>query len=342
MKTAFITGITGQDGSFLAEKLLDKGYRVVGFTRRESWLRPHCASHVAERVEVFFGNMEEGVDIADALREYEPDEIYNLASQSRPGESWGRPAETLRINGLAAVWLFEAARHQCPKARIYHASSSEMFGAVTVEPQDETTPFQPVNPYAAAKLYAHQMARIYRDSYGMFIACGILFNHESERRPLHFVPQKVAYGAACAALGINDSPDRNELGKPIVQHGKLSLGTLDVCRDWGYAGDFVRAMWSMLQQPVPGEYVIGTGQLHSIRDLCAAAYGSVGLNWRDHVISDPAFVRPLETGHTVANPAKARRELDWGPTVSFETMLAKMVARQRQRLLALVASPHPT
>jgi len=248
MKRALITGITGQDGSFLAELLLEKGYQVFGLVRRESWHRPNSASHLAGRIEVLFGDMSEGVDIASAIQDAKPDEIYNLASQSRPGESWARAPETLLVNGLGALRLFEAVRHNCPACRVYHASSSEMFGQSVVAHQNEQTPFNPVNPYAAAKVYAHHMAKIYRESYGLYIASGILFNHESERRPLHFLTQKVAYGAACTALGISDSPDLNEMGRPVVQHGKLALGNLEIARDWGYAGDFVRAMWLMLQQ----------------------------------------------------------------------------------------------
>ncbi len=332
MKRALVTGITGQDGSLLAELLLREGYQVIGLVRRESWFRTNNASHLEGRIEILFGDMAEGVDIATAVHESQPDEIYNLASQSRPGESWSRASETLLVNGLGAVRLFEAVRHHQPKCRVYHASSSEMYGQARIAPQDESTPFNPVNPYAAAKVYAHQMARIYRDSYDLFIASGILFNHESERRPLHFLTQKVAYGAACAALGVIDSPAINEMGRPIVEHGRLALGNLDISRDWGYAGDFVRAMWLMLQQEKAGEFVIGTGKLHSLRDLCEVAYRSVGLDWRNSVISDPGLVRPLESGQTLADPAKARRELGWEPTVSFEDMVQKMVMAQVKNL----------
>lgn len=332
MKRALITGITGQDGSLLAELLLEKGYQVTGLVRRDSWYRHNAASHLAGQIEVLFGDMSEGVDIASAIHESCPDEIYNLASQSRPGESWLRAPETLLVNGLGAVRLFEAVRHHRPQCKIYHASSSEMFGQALAAPQDETTPFNPVNPYAAAKIYAHQMARIYRDSYGLFISNGILFNHESPRRPLHFLTQKIAYGAACAAAGITESPEVNEMGRPIVERGRLALGNLDVARDWGYAGDFVRAMWLMLQQERADDFVIGTGKLHCLRELCEIAYRVVGLDWRDNVVSDPGLVRPLESGQTLANPAKARRLLGWEPTVSFEDMVKEMVETQLQRL----------
>lgn len=332
MKTALITGITGQDGSFLAELLLEKGYQVFGLVRRESWYRPNNASHLAGKIHVIYGDMSEGVDISSALQDAKPDEIYNLASQSRPGESWVRAPETLMINGMGAIRLLEAVRHTCPQARVYHASSSEMFGRTDCVPQNEETPFHPVNPYAAAKVYAHHMVRIYRESYGLFIASGILFNHESERRPLHFVTQKIAYGAACAKLGILNSPDLNERGHPIVTDGQLALGNLEVARDWGHAIDFVKAMWLMLQQEQPDDFVIGTGQLHTLRQLCQSAYEHVGLEWREHVVSDPDLVRPLETGQTLADASKAHKTLNWRPTYSFEQMVAAMVDAQIARL----------
>ncbi len=239
------------------------------------------------------------------------------------------------VNGLGAVRLFEAVRHNHSTCRVYHASSSEMFGQAIIAPQNEQTPFNPVNPYAASKIYAHQMAQIYRESYGLYIATGILFNHESERRPLHFLTQKIAYGAACAALQISNSPDLNEMGRPMVQHGKLALGNLEIARDWGYAGDFVRAMWLMLQQERPDEFVIGTGKLHTLKDLCETAYRCVGKDWRDSVVSDPALVRPLESGQTLADPSKARKQLGWKPTISFDEMVEKMVTAQVLRLKSI-------
>jgi GDPmannose 4,6-dehydratase len=242
------------------------------------------------------------------------------------------------VNGLGAIRLFESVRHHAPGCRVYHASSSEMFGQARETPQNEDTSFNPVNPYAAAKVYAHHMARIYRGSYGLYIASGILFNHESERRPLHFVTQKVAYGAACVKLGIKDSPDPNERGRPIVEGGKLALGNLDIERDWGYAPDFVRAMWMMLQRGEAQDYVIGTGELHTLRDLCRVAYAHVDGDWQRHVASDPALVRPLETSRTLADPRKARRELGWQPTFSFESMVHRMVDAQVDRLRGLTSA----
>ncbi len=332
MKRALVTGVTGQDGSFLAEFLLERNYEVFGLVRRETWLRPNNASHLSGSIHVLFGDMAEGVDIASALHDARPDEIYNLASQSRPGESWVRAAETLMINGMGVIRLFEEVRRVCPQARVYQASSSEMFGQARHIPQNEETPFNPANPYAAATVYAHHMVRIYRESYGLFISSGILFNHESERRPLHFVSQKIAYGAACAALGIKDSQDLNERGHPIVAGGRLALGNLDIARDWGHARDFVRAMWLMLQEERPDDFVVGTGELHTLSQLCQAAYGRVGLTWQDHVVSDPELVRPLETGQTLADASKARKILNWTPTISFEEMIGEMVDAQVARL----------
>ena len=334
MQKALITGITGQDGSLLADWLLNKGYQVFGMARQDSWLKPNLVSHLSDKISILFGDISNAFDIATAIRDIAPHEIYNLASQSRPGESWSRAPETVIVNGVGAINLFEAVRKECPKAKVYHASSSEMFGRTLVSPQNEDTSFDPVNPYAAAKVYAHHMARIYRESYGLFIACGILFNHESERRPLHFVTQKIAYGAACAALGILDSPDTNERGFPIVSQGKLALGNLDIARDWGYASDFVRAMWLMLQQNEPHDIVIGTGQLHTLKELCDIAYRCVDKDWREHVISDAAFVRPLETHQTVADSSKAERMLGWRPHVNFHDMVKKMVRFQMKRLVA--------
>ncbi|MBB3944605.1 GDPmannose 4,6-dehydratase [Rhizobium skierniewicense] len=336
MKRALITGITGQDGSYLAELLLEKGYEVFGLARAASWSQPNCASHLAGRVNILFGDLIQDLELASVLNEAKPDEIYNLASQSRPGESWARAPETLEVNGLAAIKLFEAVRNHRPDTRVYHASSSEMFGQSRSARQDEETSFHPVNPYAAAKVYAHHMAAIYRDSYNLYITSGILFNHESERRGLHFLTQKVAYGAACAALGIVDSPDMNERGRPIVEGGRLALGNLDTARDWGYAPDFVNAMWMILQQQEPTDFVIGTGKLHTLTELCEIAYQTVGCDWKKCVFSDPALVRPLEPGQILANPAKAKELLGWSPTVSFKEMVRRMVQAQLTRLEKLL------
>jgi len=336
MKRALITGVTGQDGSYLAELLLQKGYKVFGLSRPESWSKPNCASHLVDKVNILFGDLTEDHDLASIIKETRPDEIYNLASQSRPGVSWRSAPETLEVNGLAAIKLFEAVRNHRPQARVYHASSSEMFGRSSSRTQDEETSFHPVNPYAAAKVYAHHMASIYRDSYGVYIANGILFNHESERRPQHFLTQKVAYGAACASLGIVNSPALNERGRPIVEGGRLALGNLHIARDWGYAPDFVRAMWMILQQEKPTDFVIGTGDLHTLTELCEVAYQSVGCDWEKCVYGDPALVRPLEPGQLLANPTKANEVLGWFPTVNFEEMVRRMVQAQLSHLTQLL------
>lgn len=325
MKRALITGITGQDGSYLAEFLLIKGYKLAGLVRPSSREGLHGLQHLGGRVKLYYGDIENIRDITAAIFDFMPDEIYNLASQSRPSESWVKNSETLLVNGLGAVGLFEAARMTCPKARIYHASSSEMFGNGMGQHQNESTPLNPLNPYAAAKVYAHNMAHIYRESYGSFIANGILFNHESSRRPLHFVVQKIAFGAACAALKIQTSIQKNEIGKPIVEAGRLALGNLEISRDWGHAKDFVRAMWLMLQHDKPEDFVVGTGVLHSLRDVCSFAYSHVGLEWTDYIVSQKELTRPIESAPALADYSKASRILGWSPTISFEQMVGEMV-----------------
>jgi GDPmannose 4,6-dehydratase len=313
MKTALITGITGQDGFFLAKYLLKKNY--------------------LDGVEhVFYGDISNKEDITTTLTEVMPNEIYNLASQSSPGQSWFNAPQTLNVNGMGALHLFEAARTICPKTKIYQASSSEMFGQAKTSLQNEETELNPANPYAASKALAHHLVGIYRKSYGLFISSGILFNHESERRPLHFVTQKIAYGAACAALGILNSPHNNERGIPIVAQGKLGLGNFEVARDWGYAPDFVRAMWLMLQHDTADDFVIGTGKLHTLRELCEVTYKYVNKDWKEHVISDPELVRPLETIQTVADISKAQRILKWAPSIGFHEMIKKLVDAQINRL----------
>lgn len=328
MKKALITGITGQDGSFMAEYLLDKGYQVFGLARSGDWALSPSLSPLHGRLSVTQGDVSQSDVIAALVAEILPDEIYHLASQSRPSESWMRAPETISVNGMGAIHLFEAVKMYCPSAKVYHASSSEMFGRTTIYPQSEHTAFEPVSPYAASKVFAHQMARIYRDSYGLYIANGILFNHESERRPLHFVTQKIAHGAACAALGIMESPFLNERQQPIVAQGKLALGNLEIARDWGYAKDFVQAMWLILQQPKADDFVIGTGKLHTLKELCDIAYRYVNKDWQEHVISDPLLIRPLEAHLTVADSSKAARILGWQPSLSFEDMIIKMVETQ--------------
>ncbi len=341
-RTALITGITGQDGSYLASHLLRAGYRVFGFARQESWAG--CRVWPEEekgQIQPLHGDLSEGQDTAIALSQSQPDEIYNLASESRPSRSWRNPARTLAINGESAVRLFEAARSIVPEARIFQASSSEMFGAPLESVQSSSTPFRPSNPYAASKVYAHQMAGILRTAYGMHISCGILFNHESERRPVHFLTQKIAHGAACAALGIADSKRLNEKGRPMVEGGQLRLGDLSIRRDWGHAPEYVEAMHLMLQRDAPVDCVIGTGVSSSIADLCAAAYSSVGLDWQEHVKSDKGFRRPLETGNTVADASEPARLLGWAAKKPVSAWMGEMVQCQI-RHLSLPRPPEPS
>jgi GDPmannose 4,6-dehydratase len=331
-RIALITGITGQDGILLAEALISKGYEVVGFGRRASIILRPDLRQLYEKLKIVYGDLGVAVDIFDAIQRHQPDEIYNLAAQSAPAASWSQSDETGEITALGAHRLLEAVRRLKPDSRVYQASTSDMFGDARDSPQNEDTPFSPLNPYAAAKVYAHYIAKIYRRTYGMHISCGILFNHESPYRAMRFVSQKITYGAACAKLGILNSNALNEEGEPLVRSGKLALGNLDAARDWGHAKDYVEAMWRMLQRTVPSDYAIGTGQLRTVRELCKVAYNHVGKNWEDHVVTDPRFLRPSDSGPTVANASKARHDLNWSPTVSFEGMIAEMVDHHLDRL----------
>jgi GDPmannose 4,6-dehydratase len=331
-KTALVIGITGQDGSYLTELLLAKNYQVVGMMRKTSAVPSSHIAHLASKIHIAYGDLLDTFSIAETIRSYHPDEIYNLAAQSYPGESWRLAIETAEITGIGAHRVYEAVRYVKPDCRIYQASSSEMFGTPLTVPQNEQTPFAPVNPYGAAKLYAHTMAQIYNTSYKLYIACGILFNHESPRRGIHFLTQKVAYGAACLKLGILNSPDLNEQGEPIVKDGKIALGNLDAKRDWGFAGDYVEAMWMMLQHEKPDTFVIGTGEVRTVRQLCEAAFSGVGLDWQKYVVVDPRFIRLTETGTTVADASKAKTDLGWSPHTSFVDLVKMMVDHQVERL----------
>jgi GDPmannose 4,6-dehydratase len=300
--------------------------------RKTSAVPSSHVAHLANKIHIAYGDLLDTFSIAENIRLYQPDEIYNLAAQSYPGESWRLAIETAEITGIGAHRVYEAVRYVKPDCRIYQASSSEMFGTPSIVPQNEQTPFAPVNPYGAAKLYAHTMAQIYMTSYKLFIACGILFNHESPRRGIHFLTQKVAYGAACIQLGILNSPDLNEQGEPIVKDGKIALGNLEAKRDWGFAGDYVEAMWMMLQHDKPDTYVIGTGEVRTVRQLCETAFNSVGMDWQKYVVVDPRFIRLTETGTTVADAAKAKTELGWSPRTSFTDLVKMMVDHQLKRL----------
>ncbi len=331
-KKALITGITGQDGSYLAEFLLHKGYDVYGIVRKTShFLHPNIG-HIQHNLKLIYADLLDPVSVDLALKEVQPDEVYNLASQSAPSESFKQPIHTAEITGIGAHRIIESVRKVCPGARCYQASSSEMYGWVKEIPQSETTPFNPANPYAAAKLYAHNIAIIYRKSYDMFISNGILFNHESPRRGLGFVTQKVAYAAACAKLGVRESKFLNENGDPIFKAGKVALGNLEAKRDWGFSGDYVVAMWLMLQHDEPDDFVVATGLTYSIKDLCEMAFRHVDLDWEKYVVIDPRFIRPTETGPLVGNYSKAKKVLGWEPKMCFSDLVAMLVDAHISRI----------
>lgn len=331
-KIALITGCTGQDGSYMAEFLLKRGYKVAGTVRKTSHFKYANISHIQDRLQLIQADLLDPVSLIETLRQVRPDEVYNFASQSVPAESFKQPIHTAEITAIGAHRVLDAAREICPKAKFYQASSSEMFGWVKEIPQNEETPFNPANPYAVAKLYAHNMTKIYRASYGMFAVNGILFNHESPRRALSFVTQKVAYAAACAKLGVRNSEFLNEEGEPIIKDGKVAMGNLDAKRDWGFSGDYVEAAWLMLQQRNPQDFVIGTGETHTVRELCEEAFSYAGKDWKKYVKVDKRFVRPTETGPLVADATKAKKILGWKPKVKFRELIRMMVDANIARL----------
>lgn len=331
-KKALITGITGQDGSYLAELLLSKGYEVHGIIRETSHVFYPNISHIQDKLKFQYADLLDSTSIVHVIKTVKPDEIYNLASQSVPATSFAQSIHTAEITGLGAHRVFDAVREVYPKARVYQASSSEMYGWVKEIPQNEKTSFNPANPYAAAKLYAHNTARIYRKSYRMFISCGILFNHGSPKRNLNFVEQKVAYAAACVKLGMKTSKHLNEEGEPIVRNGKVAMGNLDAKRDWGFAGDYVKAMWLMLQQSKPDDFVIGTGEAYSIKKLCEEAFSYVGFDWKDYVVVDKRFIRPTETGPLLADASHAKKKLGWEPKNRFKELVKTLVDASIERL----------
>jgi GDPmannose 4,6-dehydratase len=314
---ALITGVTGQDGSYLAELLLSKGYEVVGVVRRTSHHSYERIEHLLDRIEVVAADLLDQHSLTVVLQDTQPDEVYNLAAQSYVPTSWTQPVLTGEFTALGVTRILEAVRLVHPTARFYQASSSEMFGRVTETPQRETTSFYPRSPYGVAKVYGHWITVNYRESYNLYAVSGILFNHESPRRGIEFVTRKVTDAVARIKLG----------------HAReLRLGTLDAQRDWGFAGDYVDAMWRMLQQPTPQDYVIGTGRAHSVRELVEAAFSHVGLNWQDYVVQDPRYMRPAEVDLLLADPSKARKELDWTPKVEFRELVAMMVDADLERL----------
>jgi GDPmannose 4,6-dehydratase len=314
---ALITGVTGQDGSYLAELLLAKGYEVVGVVRRTSHHSYERIEHLLERIQVVAADLLDQHSLTVVLQETRPDEVYNLAAQSYVPTSWTQPVLTGEFTALGVTRILEAIRLVHPSAKFYQASSSEMFGRVTETPQRETTPFYPRSPYGVAKVYGHWITVNYRESYNLYAVSGILFNHESPRRGIEFVTRKVTDGVARIKLGLAQ---------------QIPLGNLDARRDWGFAGDYVEAMWRMLQQPSPQDYVVGTGQTYSVRDLVEAAFGHVGLDWREHVTRDPRYMRPAEVDLLQADPRKAERELGWTPKVGFRELVSMMVDADLERL----------
>ena len=321
-KTALITGVTGQDGSYLAEMLLSKGYHVVGMTRRTSTDVHERIRHLIDDIEFVSGDLLDQSSITTIIADVRPKEIYNLAAQSFVPASFSQPVLTGEFTALGVTRVLEAVRSVDPSIRFYQASSSEMFGKVQSVPQDESTPFYPRSPYGVAKLYGHWITVNYRESYDLYAVSGILFNHESERRGKEFVTRKISDGVARIKLGIQK---------------ELRLGNLDAQRDWGFAGDYVRAMWLMLQQDAPDDYVVSTGRTHYVRDFVKLAFDSVGLDYEKHVVVDKRFYRPAEVDLLIGNPAKARRVLGWKPTVSFEGLVERMVRADIERLSPLVA-----
>ncbi|GAC1415347.1 MAG: GDP-mannose 4,6-dehydratase [Candidatus Velthaea sp.] len=321
-KTALITGVTGQDGSYLAELLLEKGYRVVGMTRRTSTDVHERIEHIVDRIEFVSGDLLDQSSITTIVADVKPNEIYNLAAQSFVPASFTQPVLTGEFTALGVTRVLEAIRAVDTNIRFYQASSSEMFGKVQAVPQSESTPFYPRSPYGVAKLYGHWITVNYRESYDLFAASGILFNHESSRRGKEFVTRKITDGVARIKLGIAD---------------ELRLGNLDAQRDWGFAGDYVRAMWLMLQQENPDDYVIATGETHEVREFVRLAFATVDLDWEKHVVVDPRFYRPAEVDLLIGDSAKARRVLGWQPETSFQQLVQDMVRADLARLRPLVA-----
>jgi GDPmannose 4,6-dehydratase len=314
---ALITGITGQDGSYLAEFLVEKGYEVHGMVRRSSEEKFERIAHIRDKVTLHQGDLLDQYSITSLLSQIEPDEVYNLAAQSFVPTSWNQPVLTGEFTALGVTKVLEAIRHAAPKTRFYQASSSEMFGRVRETPQSEETPFYPRSPYGVAKAYGHFITVNYRESFGLFAASGILFNHESPRRGLEFVTRKVSDGVA------------------RIRHGlatEIRLGNLDAQRDWGYAGDYVDAMWRMLQQKEARDYVVASGETHTVRELCEVAFGRADLDWKKHVVIDPAFIRPAEVDLLIGDPSNARRELGWQPKVTFKQLVEMMVDADIERL----------
>lgn len=317
MPTAIITGITGQDGSYLAEFLLSKGYHVVGMMRRSSVVTFERVQHIQDQIDLIQGDLHDQSSLMDLIEQYKPDEVYNLAAQSFVPTSWNQPVLTGEVTALGVTRMLEAVRLLSPQTRYYQASSSEMFGKVNEVPQNEKTPFYPRSPYGVAKLYGHWITVNYRESYELFAVSGILFNHESPRRGTEFVTRKISYGAARIKLGLAK---------------ELRLGNLEARRDWGFAGDYVEAMWQLMQNDKPVDFVVGTGVTHSVREFCEKAFGYLDLDYQDYVIQDPHFFRPAEVDLLVADASQVREKLGWSPKVDFDRLVEMMVDEDIKRL----------
>ena len=317
MPVALITGITGQDGSYLAEFLLSKGYDVIGMVRRSSTVTFQRIHQIQDNITIIQGDLHDQSSLVDLVERYHPEEVYNLAAQSFVPTSWNQPVLTGEVTALGVTRMLEAIRLVHPETRFYQASSSEMFGKVREVPQNENTPFYPRSPYGVAKVYAHWITVNYRESYDLFAVSGILFNHESPRRGLEFVTRKITYGVARIKLGLTK---------------ELRLGNLESRRDWGFAGDYVEAMWMMLQRGEPEDFVIGTGETHSVRELCELAFSHVGLDYEEFVIQDPRFYRPAEVDLLIADPGQAFEQLGWRPKIKFEELIQRMVDADLKRL----------
>jgi GDPmannose 4,6-dehydratase len=325
-RRALITGVTGQDGSYLAELLLEKGYDVFGMTRRASTENLERIGHLVDRITLIQGDLLDPHSLASALREAEPQEVYNLAAQSFVPTSWNQPVLTAEFTAVGVTRMLEAVRAVDPEIRFYQASSSEMFGKVREIPQTELTPFHPRSPYGVAKVYGHYITVNYRESFGLYAVSGILFNHESPRRGLEFVTRKVTDGVARIKLGLAD---------------ELRLGNREARRDWGFAGDYVDAMWRMLQQDEPDDYVVATGEMHSVQELVEIAFGHAGLEWERHVVEDPRFMRPAEVEQLVGDASKAETTLGWAPQHSFRQLVEMMVDADVERLRSTAAAVSP-
>lgn len=326
-KRAFITGISGQDGSYLSEFLLDKGYEIAGLVRRNAAADLGNINELRDEVKIYYGDLQSPESIALALYDFKPNEIYNLASMSSPLGSFTDKHTSIMVTGVGALNVFERAKQVVPDAKVYQASTSEMFGVPKQVPQNEDTPFNPVNPYAAAKEFAHRMAVIARKDRKspQFISCGILFNHESPRRGLNFVTRKITASVACIKNGRKEGIPLNEIGELIVQNGKLKLGDLDAKRDWGFAPDYVEVMWLMLQQERADDFVVATGEVHTVEEFAQEAFSVVGLNWKEYVETDLHFVPPVQTGPLCGDASKAKKILNWEPKTKFKDLVRIMV-----------------